>query len=868
MKNTDDTLGQLLERHIAGESVIVPESLTELFEQALAGDAALRDLLDSTVIAGQNTLRQQRNPPKLPGDYHIERELGHGGMGVVYLARQQSLKRDVAIKVLRPSLQTFCNLVDRFLSEAQHLARLRHPHIVAIYEIGDADGEPYFTMDYVDGEPLTQRLSDGPLSPTQSVELFKQIASAVQHAHKLGIVHRDLKPANILLNRQGAAFVTDFGLARQMHQDSALTQTGEVLGTPQYMAPEQARGETAQVGEATDIHALGLLLYEMLTGRPAFQARSPADVLVRLLHHEPDSPRRIDHRIPRDLETICLKCLQKNPAARYANVAALLEDVRRYEAGEPLTARRPTWFSIAFRWCHQHWKLAATACLAAVVSLVIAAQVFNRSYEDLVAWGDEELATGNTVVAAQVYSRAWTKGNESQQRQLIDRIVQTCRLSESPAETLELALKVVELDPAVSFGDRDYLIAQALVSRERAADSSGAIDIWHARPSASLELLRQRLELALDHGVPEDRRMEAEETLAAVKLVLSEGQPELRYTPGFLYRLPKGTAEELDVIVNDETQAMWTRGKAALALGRHLEADGKNSQAIAAYERALAFFTKVYPYYSGVNSYLGSSLPTSSDLSGEECQLVNDLCNDLARLAPEKHTQPAGGIEFALDGATLPADVVMGVQLILCDVDVDNPDENLTQRLPRITRLSPDGRAFVGVLDGRYRLAFAGTQARWTQESGRFMGLMQIDTDHWPTEVTIRGQRMQLPPAHIRLAEEVQLLLPKQGEILRLDDAEFRWQTVPQAEYYQVRFQYSIESPHSTSTVFAFIRTTEPQLRLDTLNAFDHRAIAENLVAGRTGGWSVTAFDAQKRRVGVTLRERRFLVAEALSPSP
>ncbi len=866
MTNTDDPLAQLLEQHIAGESVAVPESLTEVFEQALAGDAALRDFLDGTVIAGQNTLGHQRNPPKLPVDYQIERELGHGGMGVVYLARQQSLNRDVAIKVLRPSHQTFRNLVDRFLQEAQHLARLRHPHIVAIYEIGEADGEPYFTMDYVDGEPLTQRLSHGPLAPTQSVELFKQIASAVQHAHKHGIVHRDLKPANILLNQQGEAYVTDFGLARQMQRDSALTQTGEVLGTPQYMAPEQARGETALVGEATDIHALGLLLYEMLTGRPAFQARSPADVLVKLLHHEPDPPRRLDHRIPRDLETICLKCLQKQPAARYANVGAMLEDIRRYEAGEPLTARRPGWFSLAFRWCRRHWKLAAAACLAAALSLLLASQLFDRSYENLVAWGNEELASGNANVAAKVYSRAWMKGTESQQRQLIDRIVQTCRLSDSPAEIVELALKVVELDPAVSFGERDYLIAQALVSRERAADSSGAIDIWHARPTVSLELVRQRLELALEHGVPEDRRMEAEETLAAVKLVLAEGQPELRYAPDFLYHLPKGPVEELNATVNDEAQALWTRGKAAIAMGRQLESNGRRSQAIAAYERAFEFIRKVYPYYSGVSSHLGASLPTGSDLSGEECQLVADLCHDLSRLEPVKYPQPAGGIEFSLDGAPLPADVVMGFRLTLCDVNVANPDENLPHQLPRITRLSPNGRAFVGVLDGRYRLTFGGNSARWTQESGRFMGLMQMDTDHWPTEVTIQGNRIHLPPVHVRLAEEIKLLLPKRDAILPLDDAEFRWQAVPQAAYYQVRFLYSTESPHSTTTIFRFIRTEETQLRLDRLQGIDRKAIAENWLAGRTGGWSVVAYDAGNRRIGIALEERRFLVAEELRP--
>jgi predicted Ser/Thr protein kinase/tetratricopeptide (TPR) repeat protein len=865
MTNTDDTLEQLLERHAAGESVSVPESLADAFEQAVAGDAALRDFLDGTVIAGHET-REQRSPPQLSSDYTIERELGHGGMGVVYLARQQSLNREVAIKVLRPSNQAFRNLVDRFLHEAQHLAQLRHPHIVAIYEVGDADGEPYFTMDYVNGEPLTQRLMSGPLSPTQAVDLLKQIASAVQHAHKRGIVHRDLKPANILLNQQGDAFVTDFGLARQMQQDSTLTQTGEVLGTPQYMAPEQARGETGLVGERTDIHALGLLLYEMLIGRPAFPARSPADVLVKLLHDEPAPLRRFDRRIPRDLETICLKCLQKDPAARYANVGALLEDIRRYEAGEPLTARRPGWCSLAIRWCRRHWKLAVTAGLAATFSLLLASQLFDRSYQELVAWGDKELATRNTDVAAQIYSRAWAKGTESERRHLIDRVVQVVRLSEHPAQTLELALKVVELDPAVTFGERDYLIAQALVSRERAADSSGAIDIWHSRPDDSLELVRQRLELALEHGVPEDRRMEAEETLAAVKLVLAKGQPALRYAPDFLYHLPKGTAEELNTTVNDEGQALWTRGKAALALGRQLESDGNTSQAITEYERALHFFRKVYPYYRGVSAHLGVSLPSGSDLSGEECQLVADLCRDLSRLVPGKYPQPTGGIEFSLDGPPLPADVVMGFRLMLCDVNVADPDEKLPHQLPRITRLGPDGRAFVGVLDGRYRLTFSGDSAQWTQASGRFMGLMQIDTDDWPTEVTIRGNRIQLPPAHVRLAEEVQLKLPKKDAILRLDEAEFRWQPVPQAAYYQVRFLYSTESPHPTTTVFAFIRTEKTQLRLDSLREFDRKSIAENLLTGRTGGWSVTAYDDHKRCVGVSLEARRFLVAEELSP--
>lgn len=861
--DANSLLQQLLERQAAGEAVDVPDSLADDFRQACAADAMLRGFLDGTVIV-ESDVTTERRPPQLPSDYTIARELGHGGMGVVYLARQQSLGREVAIKVLRPSHQQFQNLVDRFLHEAQHLAKLRHPHIVAIHEIGDADGEPYFTMDYVDGESLAERLRQGPLSPTQSIELLAQVATAVQHAHKHGVIHRDLKPANVLLNRQGNAFVTDFGLARQLQQDSTLTQTGEVLGTPQYMAPEQARGETALVGEATDIHALGLILFEMLTGRPAFDARSPADVLVKLLHQEPESPRRIDRRIPRDLDTICLKCLQKAPSSRYASVAALLEDIRRYEAGEPLQARRPSWLSIAGRWCRRHWKLAATAGLAATLAIVLAAPLFDRSYDELVAWGDEELATGNADTAAKVYARAWNKGSEAERSELINRIVQVVQLGDNPAQALELAVKVVEVAPEVSFGERDYLIAQAIISRERAASSSGAIDIWHARPSASLELVRQRLELALEHGVPEDRRMEAEETLAAVKLVLSEGNPDLRYAPDFLYRLPEGTVDELNAILNNESIALWTRGKAAMTLGRRLEANRDVPQAIKAYERALELCRQVYPYYSGVSSHLGASMPLGSDLTGEEAQLVADLCRDLARLAPEKHPMPVGGIEISLDGAPLPADVSMGIRLTLCDVSIADPDERLSHQLPRIATIGTDGRAFIGVLDGSYRLSFGGDQARWTEKSHRFMQLKQIDTDHWPTEVTIKGNRLVLPSAHLRMAEEVQLQLPKQDAILVLDDAEFQWRPVPEAAYYQVRFLYSTETPHPTTVVFAFIRTEKTLLRMDRLEGHERKSIAENLLKGRTGGWSVTAYDSHDRRIGVALEERRFLVAEEL----
>src|SRR5262249_14726273 len=231
-------------------------------------------------------------PPSLPGDYEIVRELGRGGMGVVYLANQKSLGRAVAVKVLRPGETTFGPLVKRFLEEARHLARLRHPNIVSIHEIGRADSEPYFTMDYVAGQPLSALLARGGtgmskpgpaaetcadedaapaarasharLAPTQALAILKQAAAGVQHAHEHGIIHRDLKPGNILVDASGQAHVTDFGLARDRAHSSKLTGSGEILGTPAYMAPEQARGQKELIGEATDVHALGVILYEML----------------------------------------------------------------------------------------------------------------------------------------------------------------------------------------------------------------------------------------------------------------------------------------------------------------------------------------------------------------------------------------------------------------------------------------------------------------------------------------------------------------------------------------------------------------------------------------------------------------------------
>ena len=363
------TLEQLVENHLNGEEAEIPSELRAEFDAAIAAHNAIQYALAETILVPDASV-DDRPPPQLSDDYEIVRELGRGGMGVVYLASQQSLGRDIAVKVLRPGELTYGPLVRRFMEEARHLARLRHPNIVSVYEIGEAEGEPYFTMDYVEGESLANVLYTEHLSPSRTLTILKQAAEAVQHAHSHGIIHRDLKPGNILLDANHQAYVTDFGLARDMTQNANLTRSGEIMGTPAYMAPEQARGESDLIGEATDVHALGAVMYEMLTGMAPYGCDSPANVLVRLLKDDPQPLRRLDRRIPRDLETMCLKALSKSPAQRYASVRAFLEDIRRFESGEPVLARRPGAMYHTIKFIRRHWKT-ATAIATTTAFVVV-----------------------------------------------------------------------------------------------------------------------------------------------------------------------------------------------------------------------------------------------------------------------------------------------------------------------------------------------------------------------------------------------------------------------------------------------------------------------------------------------------------------
>jgi len=868
------SLDRLLEAHFAGQSVTVPTELRQDFDQALAADAALRNVLEETTLA-RHPVSSRRGPPNLSDDYEIEREIGRGGMGVVYLAQQRSLNRQVAVKVLRPGEQTFGPLVDRFMHEAHHLAQLHHPHIVAIHEFGNAEGEPYFTMQYIHGESLADLLVAGPLTPSRAIDIVKPVAEAVQYAHRQGIIHRDLKPANVFVDCQGHVFVGDFGLARNITRDSTLTQSGELLGTPQYMAPEQARGQASLVGEATDIHALGLILYELITGHAPFAADSPADVLVSLLNQEPPAPRRTNRSIPRDLETIVLKCLRKVPADRYANVGALLEDIRRYESGQPLQARRPSLARVFTRWCARRWNVAAVLLLLVGIVFAAGPLVFDRSFADLVAWGDEELAAGEADNAARIYGRAFRKGSDIERASLADRIARVSRQLDDSALVVSIAVPALQFAPEISFGKHDYSIAQALLLRERNASVGGEIDLWHSLPDARLEQLRQRLDLAFASGIPDDQRLEAEATLSAIKLALSADKPYVRYLPDHLYQLPTGTDVQLAAIMNDQMLPQWNRGRAGIALGNQQMQRRDTAAARESYQRAYELIRQVYPMYGGVKAPSGRPLDGKSVPDAEECQLVRRLAVELRRLDPQLLDDPRGGLEFLTTGYRLPSGIAIDLVIELSDPAIEDPDAGLTHQLPRQVPLRSDGPTSVSVLDGTYRLRRSSYSARWTPDTESIARRLEIDTTAWPETVEIRGSTVQLPPVEIRLAESIVLQRPTDGATVNLDDVELSWHPVQGATRYQVQLSYTTLSvndnadgqltPLSTTVYFTTLRSDSPAIRLSELSGRQRQEIQKEWTTGRMANWRVEAFDAAGRRIGTTMKESRFLIAAPLS---
>jgi serine/threonine protein kinase len=325
--------------------------------------------------------------PLLVAGYEILDVLGQGGMGVVYKARQLRLKRLVALKMILSGPHASKAQLARFRAEAEAIARLQHPNIVQVYEVGESDGRPYFSMEFIEGGSLAQELGGTPMPPREAAQLVAILAEAIQAAHQRGVIHRDLKPANVLVARAGdsqpgtspearaTVKITDFGLAKRLDVEpgqsasGCKTQTGVILGTPSYMAPEQAQGKVREMSPAVDVYALGAILYEMLTGRPPFQGASSLDTLLQVISEEPVPMSRLQPKVPRDLEAICLKCLEKSPRRRYASAQALADDLHHFLAGQPIQARSISMFRRAVRWTRRRVELivlAAAMALAAV----------------------------------------------------------------------------------------------------------------------------------------------------------------------------------------------------------------------------------------------------------------------------------------------------------------------------------------------------------------------------------------------------------------------------------------------------------------------------------------------------------------------
>jgi serine/threonine protein kinase len=284
---------------------------------------------------------QPPTAPHLEG-FEILGVLGQGGMGIVYKARQTPLARLVALKMIRAGAYAKPQELSRFRREAEVTARLQHPNIVQIYEVGEHEGCPYVVLEYVEGGNLAQQLDGTPLPERRAAEVMLTLARAVQHAHERGILHRDLKPGNVLVAADGTLKITDFGLAKRLDADLGETRTGAVLGSPSYMAPEQAEGRVHDLGPATDIYSLGAMLYQLLTGRPPFRARTTLETLEQVRTQDPLPPTALQPCLPRDLETICLKCLEKNPRHRYPSAQALAQDLQCFLDGEPISARSLT----------------------------------------------------------------------------------------------------------------------------------------------------------------------------------------------------------------------------------------------------------------------------------------------------------------------------------------------------------------------------------------------------------------------------------------------------------------------------------------------------------------------------------------------
>jgi WD40 repeat protein len=458
-------------------------------------------------------------PPAVPG-FEILHEVGRGGMGVVYKARQLNLNRPVALKMILSGAHAGPAERDRFRREAEAVAALQHPHIVQIFEIGEANGHPYLALEFVEGGSLAQNLTGEPWAPRRAAALVETLARTMQFAHDAGIVHRDLKPGNVLLggvprtpqpdSKTGSVSsksnlratgaptpkVTDFGLAKRLDETLGgdRTRTGAVMGTPSYIAPEQAGGRAKDVGPAADVYALGAILYELLTGRPPFRGETALDTVLLVLHDDPVPPKRLQASVPNDLETICLKCLSKQPNKRYRTANELADDLDRFLNGEPIRARPLGAWGRGVKWARRHPALAVLlgATVTATAALVMVLSVAYARVSDAVRQKDEEAQKAQ-------YERDEAKREREIAARLAEENQKGREKAERLAEESRRAAFALQLAQCAMLCERDPLRAAELLENEQWCPRDLRDFAWHY-----LRRLCQREELRYrDHGEPD-----------------------------------------------------------------------------------------------------------------------------------------------------------------------------------------------------------------------------------------------------------------------------------------------------------------------------------------------------------------------------
>jgi tetratricopeptide (TPR) repeat protein/tRNA A-37 threonylcarbamoyl transferase component Bud32 len=578
-------------------------------------------------------------PRQIPG-YEVQAMLGRGGMGVVYKARHLRLNRIVALKMLLTGAYAGPRERARFQREAEAVASLHHPNIVEIYDVGDDEGLPFFTMELLEGGSLSQALSGTPQPARQAATLLITLAEAVQVAHEAGIVHRDLKPGNILLTGAGTPKIADFGLARHFEGEPALTLSGSGLGTPSYMSPEQVTGRTGTIGPATDIYALGAILYEMLTGRPPFRGETAAETERQVMHEEPVSPSRLNTKVPRDLETICLKCLSKEPQRRYSNAAALADDLKRFAEGRPIQARPVGWGERSWRWCRRN-PTVTVLFITALASVGLASGGAVRFVQQRAELRNEVVKT----VAGAVRLREGFHFHEARQlleqvRQRVDRAgpldlrrqvnqamadaILAQRLDDARSQAPTLANADGLHDPATAEGlyrsafadaglgregDDSEAVAAAVRGRAVRAEIVAALDDW---ASMTRDVPRIKWLLSVARGADPDevrdrlRQPElwvnpAELTRVAGELKVAELSPQLATTVGRVSRTGGGEAIALlTATQNRFPQDFWLNFELALSLNQERRWD----EALGYSRAALA----LRPDFSAAHNDLGQIL--------------------------------------------------------------------------------------------------------------------------------------------------------------------------------------------------------------------------------------------------------------------